>query len=76
MGVELQGVVSRGNGLGGGESGLVVADAACGGGREWVGVGGSGLGGLGAGHERWLGSGGNGAGGRAGMKAGWERRRE
>ena len=47
-----------------------------GGGREWVGVGGSGLGGLGAGHERWLGSGGNGAGGRAGMKAGWERRRE
>ena len=47
-----------------------------GGGREWVGVGGSGLGGLGAGHEQWLGSSGDGAGGRAGTKAGWERRRE
>ena len=35
-----------------------------GGGREWVGVGGSGLGGLGAGHERWLGSSRNGDRGR------------
>ena len=78
MGAGRQGlVVSRGNDLGGGESGLIVADAACGG-QEWVGVGGSGLGGLGAGHERWLGSSGNGpgAGGRAGTKAGWEQRRE
>ena len=53
MGAERQAVVvSRGNGLGGGESGLVVADAACGGGREWAGVEASGLGRLGAGHER------------------------
>ena len=48
-----QGVVgSRGNGLGGGESGLLVADAACGGGREWAGVEASCLGRLGAGHEQ------------------------
>ena len=76
MGAGRQGlVVSRGNDLGGGESGLIVADAACGG-QEWVGVGGSGLGGLGAGHEQWLGSSGNGDRGRAGTKAGRERRRE
>ena len=46
------------------------------GGQEWVGVGGSGLVGLGAGHERWLGSSGGEDGGRAGTKAGWERRQE
>ena len=39
MGAGRQGlVVSRGNGLGGGESGLVVADAACGGDGSGLGL--------------------------------------
>ena len=46
------------------------------GGQEWVGAGGSGLVGLGVGHERWLGSSGDGDRGQAGTKAGWEQRRE